>query len=86
MPRAAKWLLAALLVALGAGAWLWFIAPQHLPGHLRAKNPNSVDYAPTLYRWKDDAGRTQVTDEPPADGRPYETVVIDPKTNIVPRL
>ncbi|GIX35119.1 MAG: hypothetical protein KatS3mg126_0898 [Lysobacteraceae bacterium] len=84
-----RWLGGLLLVVTtlaAAAAWLWYAAPEHLPAALRARNPHSVDYAPVLYRWKDDLGRTQVTDRPPEDGRPYETVVIDPQTNIVPRL
>jgi hypothetical protein len=84
--RTLKWL-ALLALAIGAAAaWLWFEAPEHLPAYLRVKNPHSSDYAPTVYRWKDDQGRTQLTGEPPPDGRPYEPVVIDPKTNVVPNL
>lgn len=76
-----------LLALLGAAAaWVWYQAPEYLPPVLRIKNPQSTDYSPTLYRWKDDQGRTQVTDAPPEDGRPYETVIIDPKTNVVPSL
>ncbi len=79
-------LLGALIaVALlgGAAAWVWYRAPEHLPAEWRRDNPNSPDYAPAVYRWKDDQGRTQITDQPPA-GRSYETVRIDPETNVVP--
>jgi hypothetical protein len=86
MRRSLRWLLLLLLALGAAAAWVWFRAPEHLPPQLRVRNPQSTDYAPTLYRWKDDLGRTQITDLAPADGRPYETVVIDPKTNIVPKL
>lgn len=77
-------LLLGLLAA--AAAWVWFKSPEFLPAELRIRNPHSADYAPTLYRWKDDQGRSQVTDAPPTDGRPYERVQIDPRTNIVPGL
>ena len=36
-----------------------------------------------LYKWKDDQGRWNVTDQPPA-GRPYEAVRVDPDTNVLP--
>lgn len=86
MLRLLKWLLVGLVLVGAAAAWVWYKAPEHLPPHLRVRNPNSADYAPTVYRWKDDQGRTQITDAPPSDGRPYESVVIDPDTNVVPRL
>ncbi len=72
-----------LALLAGLAGWLWFRAPEYLPLELRRGNPNSPDYAPLVYRWKDDAGRTQLTDRPP-DGRPFETVRIDPATNVVP--
>ena len=74
----------ALLVALGAAAaWVWFQRPDLLPLEWRRENPHSRDYSPQVYRWRDDAGVTQITDTPPKN-RPYETVRIDPDTNIVP--
>jgi hypothetical protein len=76
-------LLVALALLAGIAAWLWYRAPEHLPLELRRDNPHSRDYAPKIYRWKDAAGRTQLTDSPPAD-RPYETIRIDPDTNVVP--
>lgn len=73
--------LLALLAA--AGLWVWHRHPEHLPEEWRRANPHSRDYAPALYRWRDSAGRMQLTDTPPSD-RPYETVRIDPNRNIVP--
>ncbi|MCB1555204.1 MAG: DUF4124 domain-containing protein [Xanthomonadales bacterium] len=75
-------LFAAALIG-GAAAWVWYRAPEYLPEAWRRTNPQSPDYAPSLYRWKDDQGRTQITDTPPGD-RPYQTVDIDPDTNVVP--
>lgn len=76
-------LLVATVLIGGAAAWVWYRAPEYLPLEWRRNNPNSRDYAPILYRWKDAAGRTQLTDTPPAD-RPYEAVRVDPDTNVVP--
>jgi hypothetical protein len=66
-----------------AAAWVWFRAPEHLPAEIRRDNPHSPDYAPKVYRWKDASGRTQLSDTPPTD-RAFETLRIDPATNVVP--
>lgn len=76
---------ATLLVLAALGAWVWYYAPEHLPAEWRRDNPNSRDYAPVVYRWKDDRGVVQLTDAPPPD-RPYETVRIDPDRNVVPLM
>ncbi|MFA5685133.1 MAG: DUF4124 domain-containing protein [Lysobacteraceae bacterium] len=75
----------ALLALAVAAAWVWHRQPEWLPDGLRQQNPNSVRYAPAVYRWKDAQGHTQVSDTPPKD-RPYETVRIDPDTNVVPHV
>ncbi len=72
---------AALLAAVAA--WIWVYHPERLPKEWRRQNPNSQDYMPTLYRWKDAEGRVQLTDKPPTD-RPWEAVQIDPNRNLVP--
>lgn len=76
-------MLFALALLAAAAVWVWYQRPDLLPAELRRQNPQSTEYAPTVYRWKDAQGRTQVGDVPPRD-RPYETVTIDPNTNIVP--
>lgn len=79
-------ILFALAAAGGVAAWFWYRAPELLPAELRRDNPNSADYAPKVYRWKDAQGRTQLTDSPPPAGQSYETVRIDPNTNVVPNV
>ena len=74
---------ATLAVQAGLAAWVWYYAPERLPQEWRRANPNSDDYMPALYRWKDDAGVVQLTDRPPPD-RPYETVRVRPDTNVAP--
>jgi len=74
------------VAAAGGAAWLWYRAPEYLPAELRRDNPNSSDYAPEVYRWKDPQGRTQLTDTPPPAGQSYETVRVDPDTNVVPNV
>jgi hypothetical protein len=73
----------ALVCMTGVAAYFWYLSPESLPAEWRQDNPNSRDYAPQLYRWKDAQGRVQLTDVPPRD-RPYETIRVDPDTNVVP--
>ena len=72
------------LAALAAAglAW-WYLAPETMPRWLTRPILSAQREAPPLYKWRDDKGRLQVTDKPPA-GRPYETVRYDPDTNVVP--
>ena len=75
-----------LVLALAAAAWAWWrFAPETLPAFARHAAPAAPGANPPLYKWRDAQGRWQVTDRPPAD-RPYETVVVDPATNVVPAL
>ena len=75
-------LLVVALLAVAAFAW-WRFAPDTLPEFARRAIPPSPVANPPLYKWRDAQGRWQVTDTPPQD-RPYETVVVDPATNVVP--
>lgn len=75
--------LCVVVLAGAAGAWVWYQRPDLLPLEWRQENPRSRDYSPAVYRWRDADGVLQLTDTPPGD-RPYETVRVDPDTNIVP--
>ena len=75
---------ATLAVQAAIGAWYWYSNPEALPEEWRRANPNSRDYTPVLYRWKDDGGATQITDTPPSGGRRYETVRVEPSQNVLP--
>jgi hypothetical protein len=76
-------LLCGLGLVAAAAAYVWHYAPESLPAEWRRDNPNSVEYAPVVYRWRDDAGVVQLTDKPPS-GRRYEEVRIDSQQNVVP--
>jgi hypothetical protein len=78
--KAVLWVLAALVAA--AGAW-WYLAPQTIPGAVKAVLPASPNALPDVYKWRDAKGRLQITSTPPTD-RPYETLRYDPKLNVVP--
>ena len=73
-----------LLAALAAAGWVWWrFAPETLPAFARQVVPASPVANPPLYKWRDAEGRWHVTGQPPPD-RPYETVVVDPSTNVIP--
>ncbi|HET7844734.1 MAG TPA: DUF4124 domain-containing protein [Xanthomonadales bacterium] len=77
-----------LATALGASWAWWRYAPASLPVFARTALPTSPAARPDnppLYKWRDAKGRWQITDVPPSD-RPYETVVVDPNTNVMPSL
>ena len=79
-----SWPLALLVLALLLGAaWAWWTyAPETLPAALRAQRP-SANTSPPLYKWRDERGQWNITDRPPP-GRTYETVIVDPGTNVLP--
>ena len=77
-------LLLVVLLAAGGFAW-WYLAPDTLPDPVRKLLPASARANPVLYRWRDDKGRWTVTDAPPAD-RPYDVILYDPRTNVVPSV
>lgn len=80
---AVLWLLLCVaILALAGWAW-WYYAPDSLPEPLRKQLPVSKNANPVLYKWRDAQGRWQVTDQAPTD-RPYETVRVDPNTNVLP--
>lgn len=79
--KAALWVLAVLAVG-GFAVWTWL--PEVLPLELRRQNPNSPDYAPWIYKWKDAQGRVQLTDTPPPEGVPFERIRLDPEQNVIP--
>lgn len=75
------------LPALGLGAWAWwYFAPAYLPDFVRERLPvahSSTAHNPVVYKWKDAQGAVQYSDQPPARGS-YETIRLDPDTNVLP--
>ena len=82
-----RWAVVAGLAAGIAVAW-WFAreAPEAAEGR-RQRAEQAADAAyedalPVLYRWTDDAGVLQVTQDPPPRGRRYEKVDVQPRDGI----
>lgn len=82
-----RWAIAAGLVAGIVVAW-WFAreAPEATEAKRQraeqAAAAGAEDARPVLYRWTDDAGVVQVTQDPPPRGRSYEKVDIQPRDGI----
>lgn len=74
-------------IALGAGlAWhLSRESPERAASKQRradqAASAQAQDARPSLYRWRDDAGVLQITDQPPK-GRKYERIDRDAPAGI----
>ena len=49
----------------------------------KAKAKAATDANKPLYKWQDEHGQWHITDRAPKD-RPYEKVVVDPGTNVIP--
>ena len=80
----------AILAGLAAGAGLaWGLGRDQTPhrspdARLRAERAAAAQAEDTLrplFRWRDDAGVQQVTDQPPK-GRPYERIAREPAPGI----
>ncbi|KAF1689746.1 DUF4124 domain-containing protein [Pseudoxanthomonas koreensis] len=85
--RAAWAILAGLAVGGGLAWWLGRDqAPQRSPEArqraAQAAAANAEDAQRPLYRWRDDAGNLQVTDQPPPKGRKYERIALEPEPGI----
>ncbi len=74
-----------LAVALAAAAWWWFTVgmPQRTQQREAATEAAAIQArrADTLYRWRDDTGNLQITQDPPKD-RHYERISKTPREGI----
>lgn len=87
--RSRGWLLLLLLIVvlLGAGAaYLWYFDRDRAHRWLE-KAPGLPGFSvTTAYKWRDAKGNWQITDNPPAEGIPYETIRVRSDVNIVPSV
>ena len=82
--KAPMWILITLGVLLGLVLY-WYTTPQKTPSWAQGWLPGLPEYTGPLYRWRDDQGRTQITDQPPKN-RPYETLRYRSDANRMPPL
>ena len=82
--RMVLWVVALLLLLAGGGAYVYLYHPQQvrtLLGDSPLAPPPTVTHA---YKWKDAQGAWHVSDQPPTDGTPYETITVRSDTNVMP--
>ncbi len=70
------------LAAVGGLLFYVYTRPQVAPAWARERLPGLPKYTPPLYRWRDEQGRVQVTDQPPQN-RPFEEVQYRADANVV---
>ncbi|WP_297834347.1 DUF4124 domain-containing protein [Thermomonas sp.] len=74
-----------LAAALAVAAWWWFTRemPRRAQQREAAAEAAAIQArrADTLYRWRDDAGNLQITQDPPK-GRHYERISKTPREGI----
>jgi len=74
-----------IAAALAAAAWWWFTIamPRRAQERAEAAEASAIQARrmDTLYRWHDDAGNLQITDQPPK-GRHYERISKTPREGI----
>lgn len=83
--RQARRILIAVIVLAVLGGLLFYAYsnPRSVPLWAREWLPGLAKYTGPLYRWRDDQGREQISDQPPK-GRPYEEVQYRTDANVVP--
>ena len=73
-----------LLILLGGAAYYFTLYPERMPAWAAKTTMGRELQTTRLYRWQDGAGTWQVTDQPPADGTPYEVQEYARDTNVLP--
>ncbi|NJM11443.1 MAG: DUF4124 domain-containing protein [Synechococcaceae cyanobacterium SM1_2_3] len=78
-------MLIAIIVFAVLGGLLFYVyaKPQVVPAWAREWLPGLPKYTLPLYRWRDEQGRVQITDQPPQN-RPFEEVQYRADANVVP--
>ena len=75
-----------IICLIGAGYYLY----QHPELLSRARElpqqTGLIQNSTEVYKWQDANGNWQITDEPPADGIPYEKLKYDHDTNVMPSI
>ncbi len=81
--KGAIWLLLTLATLFSLVLY-GYTTPQQVPPWAAAWLPGLPEYTGPLYRWHDYQGRVHITDQPPLQGQPYETVRYRNNVNAIP--
>lgn len=78
-----KWFIALLIIVAILAVWLYF--DRGARQQWLADTPLAPEATiTTVYKWRDDDGRWQLTDQPPAAGVGYERLQYHSDTNVMP--
>lgn len=80
-----KAILIILAVLIGVGLYIYLDPKLNraVQQQIRTLSPDSGKTTP-LYKWRDQQGHWQITDQPPPAGVPFETLQYDSDTNVIP--
>lgn len=81
------WLVVILILLMfgGGGAAYLFYIDRDLGRQLLGNTPlEPAATVTTAYKWKDSDGNWQITDRPPPEGTPYQTLNVSSDANVVP--
>ena len=73
-----------LLLLLGGVAYYFTLYPERMPAWAAKTTLGRELQTTRVYRWQDAAGVWHVTDQPPANGTPYEVQEYARDTNVLP--
>jgi hypothetical protein len=79
-----KILLIVLAVLIGGAAYVYLNPELRHETQQKVDKLTGQDQSRTLYRWQDADGQWQITDIPPRQGTPYETLRYDTEANVIP--
>ena len=80
-------LLLVVVVVLGSGAGYLYLVDPELGRELLGDTPIAPPpRVTTAYKWRDEHGNWQLTDQPPPEGTPYQKLEAHSDANIMPSL
>ena len=79
-----KFLLIVLAVLIGGAAYVYLNPELRDQTRQEVDKLTGQDQSRTLYRWQDADGQWEITDSPPREGIPYETLRYDTEANVIP--
>lgn len=83
--QALKFIFFILLIAAVVGGYLFF-HPEMWKEWVKGTSLEPPPQITTTYKWRDANGQWQVSDHPPKGDTPYETMIFNSDTNIMPSL
>jgi hypothetical protein len=73
-----------ILVAVIVLGGYFYLNPGNAPSWLSGLFGQTPPQVTTVYKWRDAKGNWQITDQPPTDGIPFDTLDYHRNENVVP--